>query len=122
MRDGSGPEAAASGLGNQVSLEFNLAYRWHSCIGRQDEEWTEATYRELFGKTGKDVSIPELLVGLKKWQTEMPEDPARRTFAHLERDSDGKFDDGELMNILTESIEQVAGKWCCISIYLTIDR
>lgn len=110
MRDGAGPDTASSGLGNQVSFEFNLAYRWHSCIGKQDEEWTEETYRELFGKDGKDVSIPELLGGLKKWQTEMSEDPCARTFAHLKRGSDGKFDDGELMEIMTESVDQVAGK------------
>lgn len=30
--------------GNQCSVEFNLAYRWHSTIGRQDEAWTEKTY------------------------------------------------------------------------------
>lgn len=109
MREGGTPEAAPSGIGNQVSFEFNLAYRWHSCIGKEDELWTDDIYQELFGKPGEDVSIPELVGGLKKWQTEMPDDPAKRTFANLERNSNGKFDDGELMTIMTESVEQVAG-------------
>ncbi|KAI8338644.1 heme peroxidase [Chlamydoabsidia padenii] len=25
--------------GNQVSIEFNIIYRWHAAIGKQDEEW-----------------------------------------------------------------------------------
>lgn len=25
--------------GNEVSIEFNLIYRWHGAIGREDEDW-----------------------------------------------------------------------------------
>lgn len=37
-----GQKVTARGTGNQVSMEFNLSYRWHSCIGEGDEKWTEA--------------------------------------------------------------------------------
>ncbi|KAL1954110.1 hypothetical protein VTO42DRAFT_1734 [Malbranchea cinnamomea] len=108
-RKGPNPEETESGLGNQVSVEFNLAYRWHSCIGELDEKWTEDAYKELFGKPANEVSIPELLRGLKKWQMEIPKDPSQRTFAGLKRGPDGRFDDGELVKIMTEATEQVAG-------------
>lgn len=109
-RTGGATEKHESGLGNQVSVEFNLAYRWHSCIGEQDEEWTEQAYRDLFGKEAEDVSLPELLQGFRKWGHELPEDPSERSFGGLKRGTDGRFDDGELMNIMTEATEQVAGK------------
>lgn len=111
MREGATPESAASGIGNQVSMEFNLAYRWHSCIGAADEEFTNKTYQQMFGKRGEDLSLPELVGGLGKWQAGIPDDPAERTFAGLQRKPDGTFDDGELMNIMTEAIEEVAGKF-----------
>jgi linoleate 10R-lipoxygenase len=37
-----GAKKTARGTGNQVSMEFSLSYRWHSCIGEGDEKWTEA--------------------------------------------------------------------------------
>lgn len=109
MRESGGNESAESGIGNQVSFEFNLAYRWHSCIGQQDERWTEEAYKEMFGQPAEDVSMPELLKGMKKWQTEMPDDPHQRTFANLKRGEDGRFDDTELTNIMADAAEQVAG-------------
>ncbi|KMU91811.1 linoleate diol synthase (Linoleate (8R)-dioxygenase) [Coccidioides immitis H538.4] len=111
MRDNATPEAAASGTGNQCSVEFNLAYRWHSCIGQQDERWTEGIYQELFGKPAGEVSMPDLLMGMKKWQTELPKDPSHRSFAGLKRDSDGRFNDDDLVKIMTESTEEIAGSF-----------
>ena len=39
----------------------------------------------------------------------MDQDPFKRDFAGLERGEDGRFDDGELVQILTEAIEDPAG-------------
>ncbi len=97
------------GVGNQVSAEFNLAYRWHSCIGEKDEEWTENIYKELFGKPADDVSMMELMMGLKHYDEHMPQDPMARPFAHLKRGSDGKFADDDLVHIMQTGIEEVAG-------------
>lgn len=97
------------GVGNQVSVEFNLAYRWHSAISAGDEKWTDTIYKELFGKEADAVSLEELLVGLGKWEHDLPKDPSKRDFAHLKRNGDGKFRDEDLVKIMTSAIEDVAG-------------
>lgn len=33
-----------------MSVEFNLMYRWHACISKSDTEWTEKTFKGLFGE------------------------------------------------------------------------
>ena len=40
----------ALGVGNQVSAEFNLVYRWHSTVSDRDEKWTNEIMEEVFGK------------------------------------------------------------------------
>ena len=97
------------GTGNQVSAEFNLAYRWHSAISEKDDQWTQDLYRKLFGKEAHDVSLSELLQGLGKWEHGLDKDPQKRPFAGLQRDSDGKLPDQGLVEILTSSIEDTAG-------------
>ena len=97
------------GTGNQVSCEFNLVYRWHSSISKKDEQWVEAMYKEVFGKRASEVSLPELLQGLGKWEASLPKDPIKRPFAGLKRKPDGSFEDADLVNIIADSIEDVAG-------------
>lgn len=99
------------GIGNQVSAEFAIAYRWHSCISDRDDKWTQNLYRELFGKDSEEVSMQELLQGLGKWEHGLDKDPQKRPFAKLQRDADGKYSDDELARILTESVEDVAGSF-----------
>ena len=53
--------------------------------------------------------MPELLAGLAKVEEMTPDDPVKRDFAELRRDTDGKFNDDDLVAILTSSIEDVAG-------------
>lgn len=67
-------------------------------------------YRELFGKDAADVSLPELLQGLGKWEHGLDKDPQKRPFARLQRDADGKLPDDGLVEILTSSIEDISGK------------
>ncbi|KAL4882931.1 heme peroxidase [Aspergillus karnatakaensis] len=104
-------DSTPSGLGNQCSVEFNLAYRWHSAISYNDEKWTEQVYEELIGKPGAEISTQELLMGLGKYGASLPKDPSQRTFAGLKRQEDGTFKDEELVNILTLAIEDVAGSF-----------
>ena len=106
-----GQASAPRGIGNQVSAEFNLVYRWHSAISEKQEMWTENLYKELFGKDARQVSLPELMKGLSLWERSLDMDPQKRPFAHLKRGPDGKFDDSELVHILTDAIEDTAGSF-----------
>ncbi|PYI33000.1 peroxidase [Aspergillus indologenus CBS 114.80] len=106
-----GSKTTPSGLGNQCSIEFNLAYRWHSAISAGDEKWTEQVYEELMGKPAEEVTLHELLMGLKKYEDTIPKDPSQRTFAGLKRQEDGTFKDEELVHILKTAIEDVASSF-----------
>jgi hypothetical protein len=47
--------------GNEVSVEFNIIYRWHSAIGQQDEDWLTAVMSVLgaaFSDTKRQQHAP----------------------------------------------------------------
>ena len=48
------PTGTPKGIGNQVSVEFNLIYRWHSTISDRGENWAKSFYAQIF--PGKDAS------------------------------------------------------------------
>ncbi|RFU30727.1 hypothetical protein B7463_g5603, partial [Scytalidium lignicola] len=103
---------AAEGLGNQVSAEFNLIYRWHSSISERDDKWTQDEYARLFpGKNPEDVSLRELLTTLNKFEQSIPEDPLQRPFAGLGRNPNGTLDDAAVAELLISSVEDVAGSF-----------
>ena len=104
-------EPAASGIGNQVSAEFNLVYRWHAAISERDEKWTEEEYRRLFKRDAADLSLHELLGALKEWESSLSINPQERSFADLKRGEDGKLDEDGMVKILTDSIKDVAGSF-----------
>jgi linoleate 10R-lipoxygenase len=104
-----GADGTIRGVGNQVSAEFNLVYRWHSAISDRDDKWTQDLYKKLFpGRDPASVTIPELLGVLGKWEAMTPEDPLKRPFGDMERQADGTFKDEDLVKILVESIEDPA--------------
>lgn len=106
------PEGVPRGIGNQVSAEFNLLYRFHSVISRRDEKWMNEFLQELFPGNTKplDQLTPmEFIQGLLRFEQNIPDDPGKRTFAKLERDTSGKFNDAELVNLMKESMEDPAG-------------
>ncbi|KAI9888686.1 MAG: hypothetical protein M1814_006542 [Vezdaea aestivalis] len=104
-----GKDGTPSGMGNQVSAEFNLVYRWHSAISDKDDKWTQELYKKLFGKPSEEVSMQELLIGLGKLERGLHDDPVLRDFNGLKRGADGKYNDDDLVEILADSIEDVAG-------------
>ncbi|KAG9234558.1 heme peroxidase [Amylocarpus encephaloides] len=109
MEGGPGKTRSPRGTGNQCSVEFNLVYRWHSCISQRDEKWSQDLYRKLFGKDHKEVSLKELLVALGQLEAKMPENPPDRDFGGLKRNADGTYNDDDLVSILADSVEDLAG-------------
>lgn len=100
------------GVGNHVSAEFNLIYRWHSTISLRDEQWTIAEMKRLLkDKEPENATMEDVMRALGEWQAGMPSQPEARTFGNLVRLSDGTFPDDELVKILAESIEDVAGSY-----------
>nr|KMM65017.1 linoleate diol synthase [Coccidioides posadasii RMSCC 3488] len=98
--------------GNMVAAEFNLVYRWHSCLSDRDDRWMQEIFEKaLDGKDLDTIGMPEFLGKIRKLQSSIPDDPMLRPFANLERQSNGSYDDNDLVKILTESIEDCAGSF-----------
>ncbi|KAI9777325.1 MAG: hypothetical protein M1839_008933 [Geoglossum umbratile] len=105
-------DGAPRGIGNQVSTEFNLLYRWHSAISDRDDKWTQDFYRELFpGQEPSAVCLTDLMKGLGRWEHGLDADPLKRPFAKLERQANGSYRDEDVVKILTASIEDPAGSF-----------
>lgn len=100
---------APEGIGNQVSAEFNLIYRWHSAISQRDDKWTQ----EQFGRLGvtADTPLKDLVRALIVWESNIEKDPHDRAFADLTRNEDGTFDDDDLVEIFSSGVEDVAGSF-----------
>ncbi|EEP79774.1 hypothetical protein UREG_04620 [Uncinocarpus reesii 1704] len=97
------------GVGNQVSAEFNVIYRWHPAISNHDEEWAKGFFKEVFGDIDPNkLTLTEFRAGIWKWTQSLPEDPAKWEFGGLRRQADGAFKDADLVKLLQTSTEVVA--------------
>ena len=101
------------GVGNQVSLEFNLVYRWHSAISDRDDKWTQGFTQKAFpGKDMSKISVNEFIAGMAKWVAGLDPDPSKRDLdlGRVKRNkSTGMFEDQDLIDLLTDSTEDCAG-------------
>ncbi|KAL0943400.1 linoleate diol synthase [Colletotrichum truncatum] len=106
-------EGVPRGVGNQVSVEFNLLYRFHACISKKDERWINGFFSKLFPGTKpeelENIQLQDLGIALQKWEMSIDKDPSKRTFDGLQRQADGTFKDEELVNILKEAMDDPAG-------------
>ncbi|TDZ29567.1 Linoleate 10R-lipoxygenase [Colletotrichum spinosum] len=102
------PDGAEAGTGNVNSAEFNLCYRWHSCISDKDEKWIDKFYGKLLGSK-EALSPREMACVFGKFERSIPDDPAQRTLAGYERGRDGKFSDDDLVDCISSSVEDCAG-------------
>ncbi|KAM3478595.1 hypothetical protein MY5147_002107 [Beauveria neobassiana] len=102
-------EGSHSGVGNSVSAEFNLCYRWHSCISQKDEEWMQDFFTGLLGDSDRELDFAALMTAMKKFEMTLPQDPGECTFGKFTRGADGRFNDDELMEALTAAIEEPGG-------------
>ncbi|KAJ0163325.1 Linoleate 10R-lipoxygenase [Colletotrichum tanaceti] len=103
------PDGAEAGTGNVNSAEFNLCYRWHSCISDRDDKWIQKFYGKMLGGAKSELSPQELACVFGKFEKSIPDDPGQRTFADYERGEDGRFDDDDLVDCISASIEDCAG-------------
>lgn len=102
-------EGSKSGVGNAVSAEFNLCYRWHSCISKKDETWMHDFLTSLLGESEQEFDIAALKKAYKNFAMALPEDPGQCVFGGFTRGPDGRFNDDELMSALTAAIEEPGG-------------
>jgi hypothetical protein len=105
-------EGTPRGIGNQVSVEFNLLYRWHSAISKRDEAWTDALYAKIMNT--EDISSlteAEVVHNLHAWIKAQGDDPATWTIddGAYTRNHLGCFEDADLVTILADATEDVAG-------------
>ncbi|KAK4460577.1 Psi-producing oxygenase A [Cladorrhinum samala] len=101
------------GVGNQVSVEFNLLYRFHSMISKRDEKWTNEFFLHLLPHRKQEdlekITWEELGYAIMQYEKKIPTDPSKREFGGLKRDSaTGKFDDKDLVRLLKESMDDPA--------------
>ena len=108
------------GLGNQVTVEFNLLYRFHCAISAEDEEYTEDFMREMFNKDAnwspKGLPLHEFMKLNQKSREEggkkaKPE-PSQITFGlgkgpkHFKRNEvTGLFDDQQMVDALRAAMD-----------------
>jgi len=106
-------EGLPMGIGNQVSAEFNLVYRWHSTVSDRDEKWTQEMWDGIFGegRDPKTIDKYEFLGRLNEVYKKTDRDPSKREFAGLKRNEDGTLPDQGLVDILTSSIEDCANSF-----------
>jgi linoleate 8R-lipoxygenase / 9,12-octadecadienoate 8-hydroperoxide 8R-isomerase len=103
-------DGTAQSVGNQVSAEFNLVYRWHACISQRDEKWTQALFHEMFpGKDAAEVTENDFISVMGESEKRLSQDPTNRPFANLQRSPEGKFKDDDLATIFADSVEDCAG-------------
>ncbi|KAG8406472.1 hypothetical protein J3458_021304 [Metarhizium acridum] len=100
------------GIGNQVSVEFNMIYRWHSAVSGQDEAWANGFFKKVFGPNANPdtMSVDDFLQGIRKWSSDLPGDPGKWTFGGLTRQEDGTFPDAELIRLLQAGTENISRK------------
>ncbi|RDW83399.1 hypothetical protein BP5796_04890 [Coleophoma crateriformis] len=107
-----------TGIGNQVSVEFNLIYRWHCATSQKDEQWTKDFFKYTKDSAGNLIwpdrdpstfSVEELYAGLRVFSHDLDKDPGKWTWDGMKRKSDGSFDDAKLNQYLRDGSEDVAG-------------
>jgi hypothetical protein len=108
-RDAGTKAGADRGSGNVVSAEFNLCYRWHSCISAKDDRWIQQLYANVLGKPSAEVTPQDMIMAFGRFETSIPADPLERPFAHFKRGPDGKLNDDELVECIVSAVEDCAG-------------
>ena len=79
-------------------------------MSAKDESWARDFYKDIFPNYDPaTLALPAFIQGLRKWEHSVDADPGKRCFGKLERQANGSFEDAELVKLLEESTEDVAG-------------
>ncbi|KAL4820257.1 heme peroxidase [Aspergillus spinulosporus] len=104
-------EGSPRGVGNQVSAEFNMIYRWHATTSNEDEKWLNELSSRVFGSNvdPSTLSVQRYLDGLHEYLGKTaPGEPNTWSFGGLNRGKNGMFADKGLVTLLHDGCENVA--------------
>lgn len=98
------------GTGQACSVEFSLLYRWHAAVSAKDERWLNDLMLSLFKKPIEQVGAREFGMKMQELSASYPADPREWPIHGLKRDEKTRrFADADLVKILTEATDEVAG-------------
>ena len=107
-----GQKNIAKACGNQVSVEFNLIYRWHSTISVKGERWLNDHMARICPDSQiEDLTLENMRAGNRRLDAETPVDPGQWVFGGFQRNAQGYFDDSDLVRTLTEATGEVASSF-----------
>lgn len=103
------------GIGNQVTVEFNLLYRFHCAISQKDEKYVEDFMKESFAKMDpnldpKKISLQKFLQATKMMRDQpKTKEPWEETFGlpsqQFKRNANGLFDDKQMTDALKSAMD-----------------
>ncbi|KAF7300900.1 Heme peroxidase [Mycena kentingensis (nom. inval.)] len=69
------------GEGNHCSVEFNVLYRWHPTLSKEDEQWTKDVFdRASKGKPAEELTLEDFGRAAGETFASVNRDPKQRTF------------------------------------------
>ncbi|KAL4803481.1 heme peroxidase [Aspergillus unguis] len=105
-------EGVPRGVGNQVSAEFSMMYRWNAAASVQDEEWREELHARVFGTRVDPSSLPveRYMRKLRRYiDNSTLAEVSSWAFGDMKRDKEGFFSDADLVKVLQDGCENIAG-------------
>ncbi|KAG2059443.1 heme peroxidase [Suillus hirtellus] len=96
-------DVSPRGAGNAVSLEFNMLYRWHAAMSRQDEAWIERTFKNILpDRDPLTITVEEFKAVVHRDGAQIP-DIHSWTFGGLTREENGRFSDTDIARVLQDA-------------------
>ncbi|BGP00077.1 hypothetical protein JCM10021v2_003756 [Rhodotorula toruloides] len=100
------------GTGNHVSAEFNILYRWHMAMSKEDAAWLERLMHKHSKVKPENMTPDDFRAAYESVAAELGDNPRRWTFNNLKRtgpDGEGPFRDDDIVKTLTDGTIWKAG-------------